>query len=180
LEAIGHVTTQWAFLEFLILRESRSLARYIGIKPPEDIEVVSFRRRRKAWELLARDALANDPDTLRQALGIIEEVANLAEERHRLTHDMIEYDLADQDRLKAFPRATPQKFGWPLTATRIEKTAHKIAVINYALLSLHREPESVPGASRRKLDRQDPHDRSPADEYQDRSKSSPKSRKRQR
>jgi len=150
LQAIGQVTTQWAFLEFLILRETRSLAKHLGMDlPPDDLEAVSFRKRRKLWERLARKALAPFHEELARSLDCIERVRNLANERHRLTHDIIEYDAQDQNRLKAYPRANLGKFGWPLNAARIEKTASDIARLSHDILWIHRDPEPVPGAPRR-------------------------------
>jgi hypothetical protein len=68
LQAIGHVTAQWALLEFLVRRETRGLARHLGIDTPEDAEAISFRRRRKLWERLARKAFALFDEELRRSL----------------------------------------------------------------------------------------------------------------
>jgi hypothetical protein len=95
LEAIGRVTTHWAFLEFLILRETRGLAKHLGIPLPNDAEAVAFRKRRELWEALSRRALAPFPEELHRALDCITRTAALAPDRHRLTHDIIEYDPND-------------------------------------------------------------------------------------
>lgn len=164
--AIGHVTTQWAFLEFAILRETKSLARHLDIALPEDAEAVSFKRRRRAWEALSRKALVEFPEELSRSVDCIERAKNLANERHRITHDVIEYDKGDENRLKAFPRESLGKFGMPLDVARIEQLARNIARLNYDLLAIHRDPEPAPDASLRTQDKQDrrdppPHDGSP-------------------
>ncbi len=112
LQAIGHVTAQWAFLEFLILRETQGLAEYVGINTPPEAEVSSFRQRRKLWEALSRRALATLAEELRRALDCIDRAGRLANERNRLTHDIIEYDRDHRDRLKAYPRTSLGNFGW--------------------------------------------------------------------
>jgi hypothetical protein len=149
LQAIGHVTAQWAFLEFLILRETRSLARYLQLETPADATATSFRRRRELWKSLAQRALASFDEELHRSLDCIERVANLANERHRITHDIIEYDRQDENRLRALPRGDFQKLGWPLNAERIEKTAMQIARLSHDVLSIHRDPEPVSDAARR-------------------------------
>src|SRR5580658_5954672 len=58
LQAIGHVATQWAFLELMILRETRSLALYLDIPIPDDAAAISFRRKARVWEDLSLKALA--------------------------------------------------------------------------------------------------------------------------
>jgi hypothetical protein len=150
LQAIGHVIAQWAFLEFLILRDTRGLAKYLKIPLPDDAEAVSFQKRRKVWKQLATKALHDLPEELTRTLALIPEIDAAAGERHRLTHDIIEADPQNPNRLKAYPRSTPRKFGWPLDAGRIEKTARRIARINYGLLSIHKDPKIVRGASGRR------------------------------
>jgi hypothetical protein len=152
LQAIGHVTAQWALLEFVILRETRGLARYLDIPLPADAEKVSFRSRRRAWEDLSLRALATLDDEKRRALDCIERAKSLAHERHRITHDIIEYDPEDDNRLKAFRPETLGKFGWPLNAARIEQIARDIARLTHDVLSIHRDPEIVPGAPPRTQD----------------------------
>jgi hypothetical protein len=134
LQAIGRVTAQWALLEFVILRETRGLARYLNIPLPADAEKVSFRRRRQTWEDLSSRALATLDEEKRRALDCIERAKNLADERHRITHNIIEYDPDDDNRLKAFLPETLGKFGWPLDAARIEQTAREIARLTHDVL----------------------------------------------
>jgi hypothetical protein len=166
LQAIGKVTTLWAFLEFLILRETKGLAEYLERPLPTDAEAVSFRKRRKVWEDLSRDALANLDEELRRALDCIERTDRLANERHRLTHSIIEYDKTDPNRLKAYPRSDFGKVGWPLSAAAIEKTALGIARLSHDVLSIHADPRPLPGASPRKQDKQDRYGSSPTDGVQ--------------
>jgi len=52
LQAVGRVTTNLAFFEFLILRETRGLASFLDTEVPEDALAISFRRRRQVWETL--------------------------------------------------------------------------------------------------------------------------------
>ena len=151
LRAFGHVMVQWSFLEFLILRESRRLAQRSGQALPRACLEVALSRRCDAWEELAHAALDGTPEITR-ALALVSETRHLATERHRLTHNLIEIDPIDQNRLKAFPRTTPTKVGWPLDAKRIEQTAHETARLNWAILSLFEEPPVAHGASPRKRD----------------------------
>lgn len=150
LQAIGHVIAQWAFLEFLILRDTRGLAKYLKIPLPDDAEAVSFKKRRKVWKQLAAKALCDLPEELTRTLALISDIDAAATERHRLTHDIVEADPQNPNRLKAYPRSTPRKFGWPLDVARIEKIARRIAQINYGLLSIHKDPVIARGVSPRK------------------------------
>jgi hypothetical protein len=177
LAAIGHVAAQWAFLEFFILRETRGLVHHLGIITPEDMNAISFRKRRQLWEELTRKALVGFDEELFRALDCIDRTKKLAVERHRLTHDIVEYDPEDENRLKAFPRASLGKFGWPLNTARIEKTARDIARLNHDILSIHSDLVSVPGASRRTQDKPNPSDLQLASGSRDRHQASRRSRK---
>ena len=77
----------------------------------------------------------------------------MANDRHRLTHDIIEYDTEDRNRLKSYPRANLGKFGWPLNVERIEKTALDIARVNHDILSIHADPKPTPDAVQRTRDK---------------------------
>jgi hypothetical protein len=180
LQAIGHVATQWAFLEFMILRETRGLAQYLDLPLPEHAEIVSFKRKVRAWEDLSVKALATFDEERQRTLNCIERAKSLANERHRLMHDIIEYDAEDQNRLKAFPPATLGKFGWPLDAARIERTARDIARLTHDIVSIHSDPETAPDASRRIRDKQDQNDPSLASDNQGRRRTSPRSPNRPR
>jgi hypothetical protein len=136
-----------------MLRETRGLAKHLGIDTPKDAEAISFRKRRKLWEALARKTLAPFDEELRRSLDCIERVCSLANDRHRLTHDIIEYDTQDRNRLKAYTRANLGKFGWPLNAERIGKIASNIARLNHDILSIHADPEPAPDALQRIRDK---------------------------
>jgi hypothetical protein len=148
LQAIGHVTAQWAFLEFFILRETQALAKYIGINTPPEAEVSSFRQRRKLWESLSRRALAPLAEELRRALDCIDRAGRLANDRNLLTHSIIEYDKDNRDRLKAYPPTNPGKFGWSLNTERIQQIARGIAHLNHDVLSIHSDLVSVDASQR--------------------------------
>jgi hypothetical protein len=180
LQAIGHVATQWAFLELMILRETRSLALYLDIPIPDDAAAISFRRKARVWEDLSLKALAAFDEERRRALDCIVRAKGLANERHRLMHDIIEYDTEDQNRLKAFPPATLGKFGWPIDAERIERTAHDIARLTHDVLSIHSDPQPAPDASQRIRDSQDRNDFSPDSNNRGRRRASSRSPKRRR
>ena len=152
---------QWSFLEFLILRESKRLAQRSGQALPKACLEIALSRRCDAWEELAHDALDGTSEISR-ALALVSETRHLATERHRLTHNLIEIDPIDPNRLKAFPRTTPNKVGWPLDAKRIERTAHETARLNWAILSLYGEPPIAHGALPRKRDLPSPNDPEPA------------------
>ena len=175
LQAIGRVTTNWAFLEFLILRETRGLATFLEINVPEDAFAVSFRRRRNLWEELTRRASESLPDAAPQMLDCIERAKNLAKDRHRVTHDIFEYDPADENRLKLYPREAMGRFGWPLDAARINKLAMDIGRLNHDLLSLYRPLEPVASPQRRGT--QGLRDPEPEGDIRDRPQANRKSRK---
>jgi hypothetical protein len=139
--------------------------------------MVSFRRKRQAWEELSVKALAALDEERQRALNCIERTKTLANERHRIMHDIIEHDAGDESRLKAFPPATPNKFGWPLDAARIEQTARDIARLTHDVLSIHRDPEIAPDASPRTQDTPNPRGPLPVSGTPGRHLANPRSRK---
>lgn len=180
LRAIGHVITQWAFLEFLIRRETLGLVRYLRIPAPDDVDAVSFRKRRELWKELSEKALVGFPEALSRAREAIKRTTELAPERHRLTHDIIEYVPEDRARLKAFPRSSLGKVGWPLDAAKIERIAQDIGRLNFQVLSIHNAPVILPDASPRIPEKRGLNDLTPTFDNPDRRPANPKSRKRQR
>ena len=107
LQAIGHVIAQWAFLEFLILRETHGLARYLKLSVPEDAEAVSFKKRQRAWKELAAKALHDLPEELTRTHNLIRQVDGAASERHRLTHDIIEARLPKPEPVEGISALKP-------------------------------------------------------------------------
>jgi hypothetical protein len=178
LRAIGHVTTQWAFLEFLIRRETLGLARYLRIPPPEDVDAVSFRKRRELWKDLSEKALKQLPEELSRSREAIRKTSELAPERHRLTHDIIEYVPEDRGQIKAFPRSSLGKVGWPLNAMKIERIAQAIALLSFQIMSIHRDPVILPDASPRIPEKRDPSNPMPEHDNPGRRPANSRSRKR--
>lgn len=143
LQAVGRVTTNWAFFEFLLLRETRGLASFLEIDLPEDAAAISFRRRRQVWQALVEQAAPWLPTATPRSLDCIAQAKALAVERHKITHDILEYDRENPNRLKSYSRETFGRFGWPLDAARIERLAMDIARLNHAMLALYRPLEPV-------------------------------------
>jgi hypothetical protein len=142
LRANGRVTTNWAFLEFLILRETQNLAAYLKISVPQEAAHVAFAHRLEAWEQLSAKALAKLHEERGRAFACIRRVKELQDDRHQLTHRIVEFDPADRDRLVAYRRTDfrERKFGWRLSVSKIEKIARDIARLNYDVLSIHSDP----------------------------------------
>jgi hypothetical protein len=168
LAAIGRVTSNWAFLEFAIRRETLGLAHHLKEPNPKAADDIGFKRRVRLWKELSERALQPFPEELRRARGCIARTQDLAEQRHKLTHWVIEIDPMDRDRLKAYPRETLGGFGWPLNVEKIEQLALDIARLNYAALTIHVDPRPARGALQRKRDTQDQHDSGPARRNPDR------------
>lgn len=158
LQAIGRVTTNWAFLEFLILQETKNLAKHLKIPLPEEAKHISFEHRLDAWERLSERALAAELDEERQrALACIAGVKAVQDERHQLTHRIIEYNPTDRNKLAAYKRGDflDRKFAWRFDAARIEKTARTIARLSYDILSIHVDLAPPPDALQQKRGRRD-------------------------
>lgn len=160
LAAIGHVTAQWAALEHLIWQHTQFLTKFIVSRLPKEANSESFRKRKRAWESLAREVFQDPSDDLSAILSIIERVGSLSNERHKLVHGLVRWSDTDKGRLNIHTNRNPAGIPWNVDVARIEETARKIAVLYYDLMAVHGPVKIEPFASRRKRDtpvRLDPH-----------------------
>ena len=142
LEAIGHVSAQWAFFEYHIFEHSKILAERVGQPLPKEAESDSARQRMRAWKTLAETCLNDLPEDRTRVLDLIERASSLQGERHKLIHGLIQWSDADREKLEVFTRANPRGTPWRVDAKRIQRFARKIAVLNADLLNVHNE---IPG-----------------------------------
>ncbi|MFZ0422823.1 MAG: hypothetical protein WAL80_08090 [Xanthobacteraceae bacterium] len=179
--ALGRLTAQWAFLEYLIFKHSQMMARSLGSSVPEEAKSDSFRKRLRAWKSLATQAGSIDANYSADVLLIIERAGSIAGQRHKLTHGRIEWRGAKQNKIKVFSRANPKSSAWEIDKHGIDFITYKVAVLNYDLISIGSEPDTVHGASRRRRGTPSHSSSLPADATQNRLPSNhPKRRRQQR
>jgi hypothetical protein len=148
LSAIGHIVTQWAFLEMLIRLHCAELLRRLPGADERDVNSESFRRRMRAWRRLVTAGYATSPETLTTALAIVEDAARVSHHRHDFAHGDIEWDKQRQHLLRVATKDGSQHWD----AAQMEEAARQISMISFRLMRIHGEPQTVRGASPRKRD----------------------------
>jgi hypothetical protein len=100
LAAIGYVTTQWAFLEHLILESTVALCSGSKAQIPADATSLAFENRRRAWrQTIEKFATTHEKEKL---LKLMSTAANLEQRRHQIGHGLWASDPADPETLVAF------------------------------------------------------------------------------
>jgi hypothetical protein len=131
LRAIGHVSAQWAFLESMLRRLTREVAKALREPLPQNIDSDSFRLRNAALrDLVSKMPADSDRDKLQT---LLDRVGSLQGERHRLIHGLVEWDEADRDKLNVRTHKNPHGAPWSVTAKDIEAVADKISALNCAI-----------------------------------------------
>jgi hypothetical protein len=151
LQAIGHVVTQWSFLEMLIKLHCAELLRRFPESDERDVNSEAFRRRMRAWRRLVTMGYATSPEILATALAIIDDAARLSRHRHDFAHGDIEWDKQRQHVLRVATKDGSRHWN----AAQIEEAARQISMISFRLMRIHGEPQTVRGASPRTRDRPD-------------------------
>ena len=119
LAAIGWVTAHWAILEHYLLHQSMEMAEARGAEPAKDVFNLSFARRRKAW--LEEIRLLPDGDRKTQLEKLSGKIANCEDRRHKTTHGLWAWDLADPDQLKTFSKRPRVEFEIRIDDQRIHR-----------------------------------------------------------
>lgn len=148
LQAIGHVSAQWAFLEFHILEYTKLVCDAVLNQPlPKEAESDSLRKRKRTWETVVNEAYKNEPKLLAQITAIIDRVGSLQGERQRLIHGLIQWDDKDREKLNVYTRANPNNVPWKVDAAQIQALARKIATLNADFFNCHNENPDYPDLS---------------------------------
>jgi hypothetical protein len=131
LAAIGWVTAHWAILEHYLLHQSMEMAEARGAEPAKDVFNLSFARRRKAW--LEEIRLLPDGDRKTQLEKLSGKIANCEDRRHKTTHGLWAWDLADPDQLKTFSKRPRVEFEIRIDLDGLVKFAQEIGEVNFVL-----------------------------------------------
>ena len=130
--AIGRVTTQWAVLEHCLYSDTVALAEAAKAPLPEDATNLSFKRRLRAWRLLGEEVLL---EPYRQKhMRNSSRIANLEDDRHRITHGLWEWDLDNPEKLTAKSLRPGREFEKPFDLAKIVELSKRIAEINCRFL----------------------------------------------
>jgi len=123
LRLIGLITTQWANLEHTLYEASNAFAEQLGITAHIDIEDISFDRRLRAFRDLAKVAPPEDAEHIRRLSDCI---ANLKDDRHKITHGLWDWDRSNPDRLTALSFRPKYGYEKPFDKQKLEKLADRI------------------------------------------------------
>ena len=138
--AVGHVTAQWAYLEHLMRGHIVGLVKHFGGKADKAAESDSFRKRHRYWRELVEATAALNAEYGARALDVVERVGDIMGERHLFVHGRVVWK-PQKDLPLEFKGAKGR--ARRVNAERIERTAHKLAIINYDLMMLGGEPVVV-------------------------------------
>lgn len=123
LRLIGLITAQWANLEHTLYEASNAIAEQLGTTAHKDIEDISFDKRLRAFRDLAKEAPIEDANHIRK---LSDHIANLKDDRHKITHGLWDWDRSDPDRLTALSFRPKYGFEKPFDKQKLEKLADRI------------------------------------------------------
>jgi hypothetical protein len=132
LVAIGLVTMQWAHLEHLILLRSKEMADGVSVTLPKDAESLSFAVRLRAWLFLVRETI-KDQAKQKKLLSIHGKITQLENKRHKITHGLWSFEMADPLKLTALSTRSPHIFHEPFDVESLHKLAEEISEVNFSL-----------------------------------------------
>lgn len=131
LAAIGWVTAHWAILEHYLLHQTVEMAKARSAEPNQDAFNLSFARRFKAWLSEVRLLSAGDRKTQLEKLS--GKIARCEDVRHKTTHGLWAWDMADPDQLTAFSNRPRVAFEISVDADGLIKLAQEIGEVNFVL-----------------------------------------------
>lgn len=132
LSGIGEITVQWSYLEHVIYDYSVGISEVVEIEPPADVTSHSFTKRLRAWRLLIEQyAPPLEKDRL---LRIVSKIANLEQDRHRVTHGIWGFDESAPEKLIASSRRPPFDFTKKFEEKALFEVARKIGEVTFQLL----------------------------------------------
>jgi len=132
LEAIGHVTVQWAYLEHAILISTLALSFENEAEPPKDATSLSFEKRLDAWRATIERFVIDKKEKTR-LLKLVSKAANLSASRHKLAHGVWTWDYTDPETLRAFSFRPYVGFEADFNAAGIRQLGERIGELNFQL-----------------------------------------------
>lgn len=132
LQTIGYVTVQWAFLEHALAMRIVEDAEKANVPLPRDATNLSFTRRLSAWRILVEETAANGPERSK-TLKLIDQIANLEQYRHQISHGLWGWDERRPERLWAHSFRKPHDFERPTDLSKLKELGKRIAEINFDL-----------------------------------------------
>jgi hypothetical protein len=132
LAAIGLVGVQWAYLEHAILASTLQLAEANNVPLPADAQSLAFSKRLRAWRLMIERGDSKKPERA-QLLRAVSKAANLQQKRHRITHGLWTWDIADPMRLTAFSFRPRVGFETDFNFNSLIRLATLIGELNFHL-----------------------------------------------
>lgn len=130
--AVGHATIQWSYLEFMLFRRSKGVARKAHTRLPTAASDNSLARRLTAFRQLVLKAEANAPKQREKYLQIAQRIARANGIRQRLIHHVWEYSPKDILRLLTFPRDLKGRVE-PFDIEKIERFAEEVGALGFQL-----------------------------------------------
>lgn len=123
LRLIGLITAQWANLEHALYEASVAIAEQLGISADRNVEDISFDKRLRAFRDLAKAASAEGANNIQK---LSDRIANLKDDRHKITHGLWDWDRSDPDKLTAHSFRPKYGFEKPFDKEKLEKLSNKI------------------------------------------------------
>lgn len=129
--AIGRIAVHWAYLEHGVYAVSQSIAKMVGVELGVDALSTSFSRRlRSLRDLVEAYAV---PEERKRMIRLIDQIANVQQDRHKVIHGMWEVDPKDPERLNASSFRPKFEFEKGYDAAKLHELASRIGRISFAL-----------------------------------------------
>lgn len=136
LAAIGHITTQWAYLEHLMRGHIAGLVRHFGRDAGPQADNDSFRKRFRYWKNLITELAATNPEYAAKSLAVVERIGEIMGDRHLFTHGRVVWKpITDKPLEFKGTKGRARRVHWQ----QIREIGHRLAIINYDLLGLSGE-----------------------------------------
>lgn len=129
--AMGRVTAHWAYLEHVILSETKAIADSLKVELPNDALNMSFTRRLGALRILG--AQHAEEIERRRIESLIGRIANAEQDRHKMTHALWGWDLANPERINASSFRPRLEFEKNFDAAALHRLADQLGQISFAL-----------------------------------------------
>ena len=130
--ALGKVTAQWAYLEHAMFVRTLQVADEVGQALPEEAEHLSFKRRFRAFRGLVEQNKETLPSA-DQLLKIADRIANLMDDRHRVTHGIWSFKRGQARTIVASSFRPKVNFERPFNIDRIWELSRRIGHVNFDL-----------------------------------------------
>ena len=132
LAAIGYFTTQWAFLEHLILFKTAELCpKQKDVQ--KDAASLAFSKRLSAWRQTI-EKFAHTDEEKERLLKLVSKAANLEDRRHKLSHGLWMSDASDPRTLIASSFRSGVAFEVEFDFDGLMKLGHEVGKLCFDLL----------------------------------------------